>query len=395
MREKVLTPEEKESQPGRAPMVLYIEDNWDNFELVRRILEADGFRVEHAPDGIEGVRKAVELRPDLILMDIGLPGLSGYELTAKLRSREETKQIPIVALTAHVGPGDRERALAIGCDGYIGKPIDIETFPNQVRAFLRGEREEVPPEVRERYLQEHQLRVIDQLEHQIVELKRKQSQLEEYAHTLEKTYIDILASLTRALEAKDPYTAGHSERVTFWAVSIGQEMRLSNRELLILERSGLLHDIGKLVIDLSYINKEGPLTEEEWAILAKHPVYSAQIIEPLSFLSDCIEPVRHHHERYDGKGYPDGLGGDQLGIHTWILGCADAIDAMLSHRSYKKALTFEQVLDELEIHAGSQFHPQVARVASELIRKRGYSGHMNPTTFNGWDIERPLGFATG
>ncbi|MFA6464414.1 MAG: HD domain-containing phosphohydrolase, partial [Desulfurivibrionaceae bacterium] len=151
------------------------------------------------------------------------------------------------------------------------------------------------------------------------------------------------------------------------AMSIGQALRLGQEEMIVLERACKVHDIGKLVVDVNYIRKPGPLSDEEWLLMKKHPEIGANIIKPLAFMQQEIFIVRHHHERMDGKGYPDGLGGNDLNLLTKIITVADSYDAMTSKRSYKQNLELKDAIGELRRCAGSQFDPEVVRVFVEVL----------------------------
>ncbi len=163
------------------------------------------------------------------------------------------------------------------------------------------------------------------------------------------------------------YTAGHTTRVTLHAMSIGQALGWRQAEMIVLERACKVHDIGKLVVDVNYIRKPGPLTDEEWLLMKKHPEIGANISTPLAFMQQEIFIVRHHHERLDGKGYPDGLGGSDLNLLTKIITVADSYDAMTSKRSYKQNLSLTEAMTELNRCAGSQFDPEVVQVFIEVL----------------------------
>jgi response regulator RpfG family c-di-GMP phosphodiesterase len=349
--------------------ILYVEDNKENKKLVRRILEANAYKVIEASDGLSSIQVAREERPDLILMDIGIPGMDGYEATTRIKDIPELMETPVVALTARVMEGDRERSLTAGCDGYISKPINVRKFPEQIRDFLEGRREEIPCGEEPFYLKEYSQKLVSRLEKNILELEQKNRQLEEQAQEMQEIYLNVISSLTRAIEEKDPYTAGHSERVTRYALCIAEELNLPEKETQILKRAAMLHDIRKLVIDLSCLNKEGPLTTQEWTRISRHPAIAASILDPIKFLESEIRIIRHHSERWDGKGYPDGLKGDEIDDLTSILILADSFDAMTTDRCYKKKRSIENAVDEIEKCRGTQFNPDIAEVFLNILRK--------------------------
>ncbi len=350
--------------------VLYIEDNTINKMLVRKLLETEGYEIFEAEDGLSGIEEAKKELPDLILMDINIPGLDGYEATTKIKSLAILSQTPIVAVTAQVMEGDRERALAAGCDGYIEKPIDVDRFPKQIDEFLQGKKDHVDAASESHYLREFNNRLVDRLEEKIKELEIKNKRLEMQSEEMEETYLNIMSSLMMAIEEKDKYTAGHSERVTKYALAIADDMFLSESKKKILSRACALHDIGKLVIDLSAIGKKGPLSDEEWAQMARHPTVGANILASLKFLSAEIELIKHHHERWDGKGYPDGLKEDQLDILTSIIVVSDSFDAMTSDRSYRSRKNTDWAIEEMIKCKGAHFNPEVVDVFVQILRER-------------------------
>jgi len=186
---------------------------------------------------------------------------------------------------------------------------------------------------------------------------------------LKETNLDTVRSLVLAEEAKDPYTSGHSARVAKYACMIAKELKLTDREVKVLENAGILHDIGKMGISDSILLKKGKLNDKEWEVIKKHPNLSVDIVSPLTFLSREREVIKYHHERYDGKGYPEGIKGEQIPLSARIICVSDAFDAMKSTRPYRPALTKEAIISELKKGRGSQFDPSVVDVLLELMDK--------------------------
>jgi len=183
--------------------------------------------------------------------------------------------------------------------------------------------------------------------------------------------VGVFKGLLSTIVAKDKYTFGHCERVSSYAVMIGEAMGLGFKEIQSLLHAGLLHDIGKIELPKSVLNKIGRLSEDELALIRLHPIHSAIILEPLSVIdANIIDYVRHHHERYDGKGYPDGIKGEEISLGARILCVADSFDAMVSDRPYRKSMTIEEAFKELELHSGSQFDPKITRVFINLMRNK-------------------------
>jgi putative nucleotidyltransferase with HDIG domain len=188
---------------------------------------------------------------------------------------------------------------------------------------------------------------------------------------LQITYVATLRSLIQILEAKDPYTRGHTERVASYSMALANRLGLAQEDLRRILFGSLLHDVGKMGLRDDIINKPGPLTPEEWTLMKLHPVVGAQIVEKMEFLTGAVDIVRHHHESWDGRGYPDGLAGEKIPLIARIVTVADSFDAMTTDRPYRKALSVEEALRRLDESAGIQFDPHIARVFIRYVREKG------------------------
>ena len=283
---------------GRQPYILVVDDLPENREILVDLLGSEGYVLDTARDGQEAVDKALAAPPDLILMDVSMPRLTGFEACRRLKADERTNLVPIVLVTGLVAREDRIQGIAAGCDDFLTKPVDSEQLLARTRNLLRTKS------------------LVDELE-----------QAE-----------NVLVSLATALDAKDNYTRGHSERVARYADALGAEVGLGRLERRNLRRAGLLHDIGKIGTRLDYLHKPGPLTTAEYEEVKKHPVIGFEICRPLRTMAPLLELIRGHHERLDGRGYPDGLRGEQVPTPLRCLTIADVYDAITSDRSYRRAL---------------------------------------------------------
>ena len=330
-------------------------------EAVQKILKMFGHEVVAVPSGEEALEQ-LSGEFDLIILDINMPGMDGFETMQRINRQD--LGIPVIFLT---GVGSMEyavKAINLGAYDFIPKPIeDLDIFNIKIRRAI---------EKRTYVMQERAYK--ENLEREVkaktAELADKNRLLEEYSRNLEVSALNTMLTLQTALEEKDMYTAGHTIRVTNYALTIAQAMQLSAGEIAVLERACQVHDIGKLVIDVNYIRKPGALTDEEWALMKKHPEIGANIIKPLSFMQQELFIVRHHHERLDGKGYPDGIGGSEIDILTKVITVADSYDAMTSKRSYKVNMDTVAAVAELNRCAGSQFDPEVVRVFADILQKK-------------------------
>jgi ribonuclease P protein subunit RPR2 len=203
---------------------------------------------------------------------------------------------------------------------------------------------------------------------QLYHLERQRSaELHQVLQSLQETYFATMKSLAQVIEAKDRTTRGHLDRTQSFGLALA---KLVDPDLAAAPELGygfFLHDIGKVGIPEAILCKEGPLSEGEWRVMQTHPSVGAQIVEPIRFLGDAVKVVRHHHERFDGSGYPDGLRGDEIPLAARIFSLADSFDAMTSDRPYRRALSVERALDEIHDSAGSQFDPDIALVFLNLI----------------------------
>jgi putative two-component system response regulator len=282
----------------RQSRILVVDDLAENREILVELLTAEGHTLDTARDGEEAVEKALSSPPDLIVMDVSMPRLTGFEACRRLKADERTHLVPIVLVTGLVAREDRIQGIASGCDDFLTKPVDSEQLVARTRNLLRTKA------------------LVDELE-------RAEN---------------VLVSLATALDAKDNYTRGHSERVARYAEALGAAVGLGRIECRNLRRAGLLHDIGKIGTNLEYLHKPGPLTAQEYAEVKKHPVIGYEICRPLRTMAPLLRLIRGHHERLDGRGYPDALRSDEVPVPLRCLTISDVYDAITSDRSYRKAL---------------------------------------------------------
>lgn len=310
--------------------ILVVDDMPENREIVTDLLEPEGHEVVTATDGQEALEIALAAAPDLILMDITMPRMTGLEACRALKADERTHLVPVVLVTGLSAREDRIAGIAAGCDDFLTKPVDAEQLLARTRNLLRSKA------------------LIDDLE-----------QAE-----------NVLVSLANALDAKDNYTRGHSERVADYAERLGGAMGLDREERKNLRRAGLLHDIGKIGTRLDYLQKPGKLTTEEYEEVKKHPLIGFEICRPLRTMAPLLRLIRGHHERLDGRGYPDQLAGDEVTLPLRCLTVADVWDALTSDRSYRKAMEHARALEIMRQEASvGMWDARVIDVLADLVAR--------------------------
>lgn len=222
------------------------------------------------------------------------------------------------------------------------KKIFYNHLDKKVQELLQADLERIRKQFSEEFLREHDVKVT----------------------------IEFLKSLNKALEAKDSYTQGHSERVAWFASKICEQFAFKPAELSIIYNATILHDIGKIGVDMKWLSQKKQLSDEDWARLKQHPKIGHEIAKSLAFLTESgLDIILHHHERWDGKGYPDGIKGNNIKLQTAVVVIADAFDAMTSNRFYRKSMTYEQAYEEINKNSGTQFHPDITDTAIEVLKE--------------------------
>jgi len=273
---------------------------------------------------------------DLVLLSLNLPDRPGLETFAEVHNLFD------VAMVLLANREDRHGALegmGRGADDYILRPLNVELFILKIEKLLTR-----------RFLHK--------------ELRRSTARNE----TL---FLNVLAVMAKVLEAKDPYTRFHSQKVSELASSVAREMGFQDDEVRRIGVAGILHDIGKMGIRESILRKPGPLDKAEREMVERHPIIAATILEPIEQLQSAVGYIRHHHEHFDGSGYPDKLAGEQIPLGARIVHAAEAFDAMVAQRSYNKQKTPEEALTELRRCSGQQFDPQVVEALTAVLRRTG------------------------
>jgi putative two-component system response regulator len=321
-------------RPESAGRILVVDDNPHARELLRAALMAEGYTVTLAEGGEEALAKVAEEVPELILLDINMPGLNGYEVCSRLKGTEATRLIPIIFLTSMSDLEDRLRGIEVGADDFLTKPFRKVELLARAKSLLR--------------------------------VKRLNDRLENAEN--------VLFALANAIEAKDPYTEGHIFRVATLALKLGRRLGLSAEHQESLWKGGILHDIGKIGVPDAILNKAGRLTPEETAQMQVHAIVGERICQPLRSIRYLLPVIRHHHEKFNGTGYPDGLRGEAIPITARIVGIVDMYDALITDRPYRPRLSREEAFGILRAGAADgTLDPEL--VASFITMVREEEGH--------------------
>jgi putative two-component system response regulator len=291
-----------------AEKILIVDDELSARTGLAKLLSREGFEVSQAGDGQSALAACASFRPDLILLDIVMPGMDGFEVCRRVKAAPETRLTPVVLITGLSATEDRIRGINAGADDLLSKPIDFNELLARTRSLVR---------------------------------------LKQFTDELENAE-SVLFSLAHSIEARDPYTRGHCERLSEMSARLGESVGLREEHIKALRRAGIVHDIGKIVVPDAILLKPGPLADAEIEVMRKHPVVGERICAPLRTFRLVLPIIRHHHERHDGSGYPDGLHGAEIPLTAAVLQLADVFDALTTDRPYRAAMSIDAALSTME-----------------------------------------------
>jgi putative two-component system response regulator len=305
--------------------ILLVEDDAPLLDVMRYLLEAEGYEVCPAVNGKQALDLFVTSRPSLVVSDIMMPEMNGYELLEAIRVMPEGITVPFLFLSARTERSDVDRARSLGVDDYLFKPFEAPELINAVRARLDRRR--------------------------VIELFDTRA-----------AHLQTVIMLANVIETRDPYTAGHLERVRRLALNLAFALNWNTEDIAILEFGAILHDIGKIVVPSQVLKKTGPLTKDEWKLMRQHPEVGAKMLEGVDHLKAAVPYVLNHHEWWNGSGYPAGLKGEKIPREGRLLAIADAFDAMTTNRPYHSSMPAVDALDELARYRGIYFDPDMVDV---------------------------------
>jgi putative two-component system response regulator len=320
----------------KQEVILIVDDE----PIVRRVLserlKVAGYRWEQASTADEALARIKNTPVQLVILDIMMPGKSGMRLLAEIKAAHP--DIAVIMATAVIDISTAIECMKQGAYDYITKPFNLDEVVLSIERALEKRRLE--------------------LENRGYQLHLEQK-VEEQAHKIRSAFLNAITALVYALEAKDNYTSGHSQRVSDISVAIAVELGLSRPEIEKIRLAGLIHDIGKIGVREAVLTKPGKVSAEEYQHILSHSDIGEHILTPIVEDEAILKAVRHHHERYDGTGYPDGLSGEEIPLAARILAVADSYDAIISGRPYRRPESIPAACDEIRRHSGSQFDPKV------------------------------------
>ena len=332
---------ERDRTALETPHILVVDDDETNRMIAENILKNSGMLVTSLRSGQELLNYVAEgNHADLILLDIIMPEMNGFDTIQKLRDMERSgENMPVIFLTASDDQESEKKGLMLGAMDFIKKPLVPEVLPIRIRHII-----------------------------ELIRLQRNLSkEVDRKASENEQLFIQVVKSLAEAIDAKDTYTNGHSDRVAKYAKEIARRYGYSDKDQNDIYMIGLLHDVGKIGIPVDVINKPARLTNEEFEVIKRHPVIGARILEKIRLMPKLATGAKWHHERFGGGGYPDGISGDSIPEEARIIAVADAYDAMTSNRSYREQMPQKEVREQIEKGKGTQFDPKFADIMLSII----------------------------
>lgn len=308
--------------------LLAIDDDPTALEIMSVFAEAEGFEFQGFPDGRSGMTALDAFDPDVVFLDVQLPDATGYDLCRDIKSDDARRLLPVLLITSLIDRDSKIKGIEAGCDDFLAKPYDRTELAARARVLAR--------------------------------MSRLNRRLEEGE--------SVMRSLALSVEARDQTTGGHCERVGQLASNLGEWLELPSESVFVLEQAGFLHDVGKIGVPDAILLKPSALSTEEWEVMRTHSVIGESIVRPLGSMRAVLPIVRHHHEQWDGGGYPDGLKGDSIPLEARVFQIVDAFDALTNARPYRSAVPVEQAVEILrdEAEAG-KWDREMMQVFAEKV----------------------------
>jgi response regulator RpfG family c-di-GMP phosphodiesterase len=336
---------------NNSEYILAVDDTHASLRLLTDILTSEGYKVRSAINGQLAMRAATAEPPQLVLLDVSMPDMDGFEVCRRMRQNETLLDVPVIFVSALSEMSEKLKGFEIGGVDYVTKPFQREELLARVRT----------------HLELHSLR--NNLEELV---KERTKSLQDSERRLKNNLLESVAALATMVEQRDPYTSGHQSRVAQLADAIAKEMNLSDEKIEGLNIAAVVHDIGKISIPTEILSKPGQLNDLEFSLIKQHPERGYAILKGIDFPWPIAQIILQHHERLDGSGYPNGISDDIL-IEARIIAVADTIEAMASHRPYRDGLGIDSALEEITNGSGIIFDSDIVDAALRLFREKGYT----------------------
>ena len=321
--------------------ILIVDDEYSGRETLQSVLEGEGYNLIMAENGMQAIERAKAYQPDVILLDVMMPGMTGFEVCERIRSDPQVAEIPIIILTALDDRDSLLTGLKSGADDFISKPFDRFELRARLIGITRLNRYHKLVDEREKLQKAHQ-------------------------HLLD-AYDATIAGWSHAMDLRDRETEGHSQRVSELTLRLASAFGFQDEELTHIRHGALLHDMGKLGIPDSILQKPDELSPDEWVVMRTHPQLAYEMLYPVEYLRPALAIPYCHHEKWDGTGYPRGLKGEEIPLAARIFAIVDVWDAITSNRPYRPAYTIDQALAHIREQSGKHFDPRVVDVFFKLL----------------------------
>ena len=332
--------------------ILAVDDTAASLRLLTDILKEEGYEVRSAISGELALHAAFNNPPDLVLLDIRMPEMDGYEVCRRLKAEAATRDVPVIFVSAVSETDEKVHGFGIGAVDFVTKPYQRDELMARVRTHLELNR-----------LRNHLEDLVDE----------RTAALKESEKKLRTSLLESITALAAMVEMRDPYTAGHQRRVAQLSVAIAKELQLSTEQIEGIHLASVVHDVGKIRVPAEILSKPGKLTALEFGLIKEHSQNGYEILKSIDFPWPIAQIVLQHHERLNGSGYPNALKGDQILIEAKILAVADVVESMKSHRPYRAGLGIEVALNEISSNKGTLFDPMVVEACIRLFTERDFS----------------------
>jgi putative nucleotidyltransferase with HDIG domain len=332
--------------------ILAVDDTPASLKLLTDILKEDGYEVRSAINGELALHAAIRNPPDLVLLDIRMPAMNGYEVCQRLKAHPATHNVPVIFVSAVSETDEKVQGFELGAVDFVTKPYQRSELLARVRTHLELNRLRNSLEV-----------LVAERSGELIESEKK----------LKSNLLDSISAIASIVEMRDPYTAGHQRRVADIAVAISKELQLPENLVEGIHLAGIVHDVGKIKVPAEILSKPGRLTTNEFNLIKEHSQTGYDILKSIDYPWTIAEIILQHHERLDGSGYPRGLKNEEILLEAQIIAVADVVESMMSHRPYRAALGIDAALEEILHNRSTCFNADVVDACIRLFREQGYS----------------------